>query len=229
MFDWSPNAQRLWFMLLGLADPESGIVTTSESFLAANLKFTAQECSDSYRFLIGTSRIEPLVNNETCLDKKDENESIFNENKEIDDVTRTLRGRDVDVSLRDGTGRDGTERKRESESGDSRPSPSSLAELWNSKSHQQMPKLNMTLFATSSKRWKAAAMRLKEQPDLAYWTTVIERIASSSFCRGENDRGWRADFDFLVRPDTHAKVGEGKYDGRQEKKSKPIDFFEPLK
>jgi hypothetical protein len=36
---------------------------------------------------------------------------------------------------------------------------------------------------------------------------------ASPFCRGETgDRGWRASFDFLLKPDTATKVLEGKYD-----------------
>jgi hypothetical protein len=40
----------------------------------------------------------------------------------------------------------------------------------------------------------------------------VKRIASSAFCTGTNDRGWRATPDWLLRPDTAAKVLEGKYD-----------------
>jgi hypothetical protein len=62
---------------------------------------------------------------------------------------------------------------------------------------------------------KAKADRVwKERPDRDYWTEVIRRIVASSFCTGKNDRGWRADIDFLIRPETHHRVQEGKYDDR---------------
>lgn len=67
----------------------------------------------------------------------------------------------------------------------------------------------------SKKRTIACEARLREIPDLSYWIGVIERMAASRFCCGENDRGWKADFDFLLRPDTHLKVIEGKYDNNQ--------------
>ncbi len=63
-------------------------------------------------------------------------------------------------------------------------------------------------------REKPARARLKEKPDLDYWRRVIERIAASSFCRGGGKDGWVASPDFLVQPDTHVKVMEGKYDDR---------------
>lgn len=64
----------------------------------------------------------------------------------------------------------------------------------------------------TTSRKKHAQARLREHPDLDYWREVIRRLIASPFCRGANDRGWRADFDFLIKPDTHAKALEGKYD-----------------
>jgi len=45
------------------------------------------------------------------------------------------------------------------------------------------------------------------------WKLALTRIQASSFCRGESDRGWRADFDWFIKPDSCVKVLEGKYDG----------------
>lgn len=90
----------------------------------------------------------------------------------------------------------------------------SLAKLWNQHRHPGMPEVDPSKLSSASPRYRFARQRLVEQPDLAYWRQVIERIAASSFCRGENNRGWRADFAFLVRAETHVKVLEGKYDDR---------------
>ena len=59
-----------------------------------------------------------------------------------------------------------------------------------------------------------AKQRLREVPDLTRWAAAIRRAAASPFCRGDNDRAWLADIDFLLRPDTLAKIEEGKYDPR---------------
>lgn len=46
---------------------------------------------------------------------------------------------------------------------------------------------------------------------------AIRAIERSSFCRGQNDRGWRANFDFLLQPSSFAKLIEGHYDDGPQK------------
>lgn len=41
---------------------------------------------------------------------------------------------------------------------------------------------------------------------------ALDAIERSSFLCGENDRGWRADFDFLLQPKSFTKLIEGAYD-----------------
>jgi hypothetical protein len=53
--------------------------------------------------------------------------------------------------------------------------------------------------------------RLKEH-SLDEWRTCINRIRYSPFLIGDNSKGWKANFDFLLRPGTYAKVIEGNYD-----------------
>jgi hypothetical protein len=53
--------------------------------------------------------------------------------------------------------------------------------------------------------------RLTEEPDLEYWTTIVKKMAANPFLTGGNARGWKASFDFLLRPDTHTKIDEGAY------------------
>jgi hypothetical protein len=51
--------------------------------------------------------------------------------------------------------------------------------------------------------------------------SLVETCAKTPFLRGENDRNWRADFDWLVKNDHNGlKVREGKY-GKAELDSKP--------
>ncbi len=49
--------------------------------------------------------------------------------------------------------------------------------------------------------------------DLQEWEAYCRRIRATPFLCGANDRGWRADFDFALRPSSWAKVMEGRYDG----------------
>ena len=52
---------------------------------------------------------------------------------------------------------------------------------------------------------------LKRNPEREWWGKVILRLFDSPHCRGKNDRGWKASFDFMV---SNAEVIlDGKYDG----------------
>jgi uncharacterized protein YdaU (DUF1376 family) len=44
------------------------------------------------------------------------------------------------------------------------------------------------------------------------WMTAFAAMERSAFLRGENDRGWKADFDFLLQPKSFTKLLEGSYD-----------------
>lgn len=92
--------------------------------------------------------------------------------------------------------------------------PLDLVSLWNSKRHQNMPAVNLKTFKSGTVRWRSAVARMGDQP-LDYWADVLERMCKSSFCRGESQGGgrtWVANFDFFVKPESHLKVLEGKYD-----------------
>jgi len=64
------------------------------------------------------------------------------------------------------------------------------------------------------RRLSTIRARLKERPDLEEWTGIFQRVISSPFLRGENDKGWRAGFDWVLNPSNLAKIIEGAYDDR---------------
>lgn len=88
-----------------------------------------------------------------------------------------------------------------------RSTPEDLMAAWNQHA-PHLPKVK----CMGRERQRLARHRLHER-SLGEWIEVIQRLDRSSFCRG-NDRGWRADIDFLLKPDTATKVLEGKYDDR---------------
>jgi hypothetical protein len=67
-----------------------------------------------------------------------------------------------------------------------------------------------TLRAFNADRRRALKLRLGEH-GLAALIEAVGAIERSEFCRGQNDRNWRADFDFLVDPKKLVRVLEGKY------------------
>jgi len=87
-----------------------------------------------------------------------------------------------------------------------------LIEIWNMNRGQMREAL-----AWNENRTKQAKKRWRDFPDPKFWTEVVMRLAQSSFCTGDNDRGWKADFDFLLRPNTHLAVNEGKYDNKKQR------------
>lgn len=124
-------------------------------------------------------------------------------------VTPTLRRRDEDVLYI--TEHNNTEQKDIAELPFSPPSCHDLQRVWN-ENCGELPKVT----SLGASRVKAIKARLKENPDPNYWVSVVQAIANSPFCCGENDRGWRASFDFLLKPDTHIKALEGVYGGKKQ-------------
>jgi len=70
----------------------------------------------------------------------------------------------------------------------------------------------------SPKRARDAAARWRENPSQEYWVRVVQAVVNSPFCCGNNDRGWKATFDWLLQPDTHLRALEGKYDNQKTRK-----------
>jgi DNA-binding transcriptional ArsR family regulator len=56
--------------------------------------------------------------------------------------------------------------------------------------------------------------RVKQVGDVSKLFEAIEAIGASSFCRGDNDRGWVADFDFLLQRSSLSKILLGRYKDR---------------
>jgi len=66
----------------------------------------------------------------------------------------------------------------------------------------------------TAKRQRALAVRWREDDWRANWRQALDRAGPSAFLNGHNDRGWRIDLDFFLKPDTVAKILDGNYDNR---------------
>jgi len=85
---------------------------------------------------------------------------------------------------------------------------SPLATLWNLNCGN-LPKV----IGESTDRVKKSNKRWGENPSPEYWLEVIRKIKQSKFCNGGDDgSGWRANFDWLIKPDTAIKILEGQYE-----------------
>jgi len=61
-------------------------------------------------------------------------------------------------------------------------------------------------------RKKLAHARMKEPFFRENWIAGMDAIRQSPFLTGKNDRGWKADIDWFLRPDSLPKILEGKYE-----------------
>lgn len=78
--------------------------------------------------------------------------------------------------------------------------------------HERMVPLGFPRIAKmTNDRERKLNARLKDST-LDEWLRAFAALERSAFCRGENDRGWRADFDFLLQPKSFTKLLEGAYD-----------------
>lgn len=83
-----------------------------------------------------------------------------------------------------------------------------IRELFNVK----CPSLSKVM-GINGKRKIAVAARWGEHPDLNFFASYFSSVEKSAFLKGTNDRGWKANFDWLMNPANMDKVREGKYDG----------------
>ncbi len=83
-----------------------------------------------------------------------------------------------------------------------------VVEAWNSRMVPQGFRAVRRLTATRKVQLKA---RLRENT-IDDWQQAMGALERSTFCRGDNKSGWRADFDFLLQPKSFTKLLEGAYD-----------------
>ena len=94
----------------------------------------------------------------------------------------------------------------DSKGGRSGTQPQALADAWN-EICINLPRVGVV----SDKRVAKVKARLKQAP-IDYWRTVFTKMNTTPFLNGENDRGWKATFDWVIKNDENAdKVMSGAY------------------
>lgn len=83
-----------------------------------------------------------------------------------------------------------------------------VIEAWQSR---MVPQGFPAIRKMTGQRERLLRARLRDST-LDEWLQAMAALERSAFCRGENDRGWRADFDFLLQPKSFTKLLEGAYD-----------------
>ena len=96
--------------------------------------------------------------------------------------------------------------------------PEQLRCLWNEITQKPrfegdtIPFAKSMRFGEESPKRAKCLRRIEEHDSIAFWTSVIEQIRTSLFCRGLGETGWIANFDWLIRnSDICVSLLEGKY------------------
>jgi hypothetical protein len=105
------------------------------------------------------------------------------------------------------TGQDSTGHNRQDSTGQYTAAPDVVA-AWN-----RIPGVVHVRELTVARK-RSLEVRLSEPEWSESWQAGLAKIAASEFCRGTSDSGWKASFDWFIKPDTLTKILEGKYDNR---------------
>lgn len=81
-----------------------------------------------------------------------------------------------------------------------------VADYWNANVPDTLPRVTVT-----SKRRKAEIRARVKETSEEEVLQMIDEVAKSDFLLGKNNRGWRASFDWCLKPSNFAKVLDGNY------------------
>lgn len=85
-----------------------------------------------------------------------------------------------------------------------------------------------TIKAIDGSRRKAVAARWRTNRSLDTFEELFRIAEASPFLKGQNDRNWSADFDWMMKPSNFTKILEHKYDDRSAGEYRPTGVFGTL-
>tara|TARA_R110002012_G_scaffold321654_1_gene550445 strand:- start:236 stop:1126 length:891 start_codon:yes stop_codon:yes gene_type:complete len=89
-----------------------------------------------------------------------------------------------------------------------------IQDLYNKKLGKVLPSIN----TLTNKRKSLIRSIWKDNPNIEFFDTLYGKVFKIPFLTGDNDRGWKADFDFVHKMDKVVKIMEGGYVGIGAKK-----------
>lgn len=78
-------------------------------------------------------------------------------------------------------------------------------------------------------RERSLALRIKEAGGLDGFRDALSNLGKSSFLQGQNDRGWRADLEFICQAKSFAKLMDGAYTDRNQTSNSTRRVLDELK
>lgn len=98
-----------------------------------------------------------------------------------------------------------------------------IVESWNAFASR----VGLAQIRTLTKKRRSAISARRKEPEFNL-DEIYAKMEASDFLRGNNDRGWRVDFDFIFcSPNNYVKILEGRYDNRETEDSGPDYEEEP--
>lgn len=143
---------------------------------------------------------KPAENSLKTARKSFENDRADNENSDLSQANQNhIQNHitDTDVSVR----------------GSSPPEPDVVAQAVAIYREVCVPAGMPDVIKITDRRRSALKARLRDCEGMDGWRRAMLKARDSPFLRGDNDRNWRADFDFLTRDSSFTKLMEGGYDG----------------
>lgn len=90
-----------------------------------------------------------------------------------------------------------------------------LALIWNLYRGSDLPEVKKC----GPERMRNGDRLWKEEPSEQYWIEVVKRVSVSPLATGKGTSGWVMDFDFFLKPETHTRILEGKYELKFQQKA----------
>jgi len=100
-----------------------------------------------------------------------------------------------------------------------KPKPGEVIDLWN---EICAPK-DFARCRPTARRATGIRARLDILPTLKHWREFFDQVAASPFLSGQNDRGWKANIDWVLNETNATKILEGNYSTKP-KASRPTQF-----
>ena len=85
-----------------------------------------------------------------------------------------------------------------------------------------------TIIDIDGNRRKAVAARWRANRSLDTFEELFRIAEASPFLKGQNDRNWSADFDWMMKPSNFTKILEHRYDDRSAGEHRPTGVFGTL-
>lgn len=185
--------------------------------IARNVGSTAQKIEEMMKYFVDIGLFENASGVITCLKLASRLDKSMTSNPEMRNIIERLKNHDSIMTQSEFIMQDKNRLEENrvnkdtvSPSGSNRLPPvpyQKILDLYHEKT--TLPRVAVL----SDKRKRSIKARWKEEllSDLEAWENYFNYVANTPFLNGSNDRGWTADFDFLIKPETPIKCQEGKY------------------